>query len=205
MIIGNLGADVELKYTAGNQPVATFRLATSESWTDKEGQKQERTEWHRVVVFGRVAELCGKYLSKGRQVYVEGRLQTRQWQDKDGNTRYTTEINAKDVLFLNNGSRGDDYDNGGNRGGYGGGNQYNNNQYGNNQYDNSQYGGGNQYNNNSQYGGGSQYNNNQYNNGSQYGNSQYNNGAQYGNNGGNGAPADVAPDFSAEEEDNFPF
>lgn len=151
MIIGNLGADVELKYTAGNQPVASFRLATSDNWTDKEGQRQERTEWHRIVVFGRLAELCSKYLSKGRQVYVEGRLQTRQWQDKDGNTRYTTEINARDILFLNNGSRtgNDDYvpmDRGydgprSNNNGNQYGNQYNGNQYNSRQYNNdSQYG-----------------------------------------------------------------
>ncbi len=105
ILIGHLGADPEIRYTPSGQPVANFRLATSESWNDKSGQRQERTEWHRIVVWGKLAELCGEYLAKGRQVYVEGRIQTRQWDDRDGNKRYTTEVQAREVTFL--GGRGD--------------------------------------------------------------------------------------------------
>ena len=101
MIIGRLGQEPELRYTSGGSPVCTLNLATSETWNDKNsGQKQERTEWHRVVVWGKLAELCNQYLAKGRQAYVEGKLQTRAWDDKDGNKRYTTEINASTVQFL---------------------------------------------------------------------------------------------------------
>lgn len=116
IIIGNLGADPELRYTQSGQAVANFRIATNERWTDKEGATQERTEWHRVVVWGRQAENCEKYLSKGRQVYVEGRMQTRDWEDRDGNKRYTTEIVAQTVQFLSGGGPG-----GGGDGGGGGG------------------------------------------------------------------------------------
>jgi single-strand DNA-binding protein len=105
ILIGNLGADPEVRFTPGGQAVANFRIATSESWTDKSGQKQERTEWHRIVVWGKVAELCGEYLAKGRQVYVEGRLQTREWTDKEGKKNYTTEVVANHVVFL--GGRGE--------------------------------------------------------------------------------------------------
>jgi single-strand DNA-binding protein len=87
IVVGNLGKDPETRYTPGGQAVANFTVATNESFTDKGGQKQERTEWHRIVCFGKLAELCKEYLSKGRQVYLEGRLQTRQWDDKDGNKR----------------------------------------------------------------------------------------------------------------------
>lgn len=100
MLIGRLGQDPELKYTPSGSAVCNFSLATSETWTDKSGQKQERTEWHRVVVWGKLAELCNQYLAKGRQAFVEGSLQTRQWEDKQGGKRYTTEINAKNVQFL---------------------------------------------------------------------------------------------------------
>lgn len=100
MIIGNLGNDPEIRYTQGGQAVANFNVATNEKWTSKDGKKQERTEWHKVVVWGKQAENCGKYLKKGRTVHVEGKLQTRDWQDKDGNKRYTTEIVAHSVLFL---------------------------------------------------------------------------------------------------------
>jgi single-strand DNA-binding protein len=100
IIVGNLGKDPELRYTPQGQGVANFPIATSENWTDKQGQKQERTEWHRIVVWGKLGELCSKYLSKGRQAYVEGRLQTRAWDDKDGQKRYTTEIVATTVQFL---------------------------------------------------------------------------------------------------------
>jgi len=100
IVVGRLGADPEVKTVTGGQNVARLSVATSENWTDKQGQKQERTEWHRIVVWGKLAELCGKYLSKGRQVYVEGRLQTRQWEDQQGQKRYTTEIVANTVQFL---------------------------------------------------------------------------------------------------------
>ena len=100
ILIGNLGADPEVRFTPGGQAVANFRIATSESWTDKSGQKQERTEWHRIVVWGKLAELCGEYLAKGRQCFVEGRLQTREWTDKENRKNYTTEVIANNVVFL---------------------------------------------------------------------------------------------------------
>lgn len=100
IIVGRLGTDPEIKTVGNNNTVARLSVATSENWTDREGQKQERTEWHRVVVWGKLAELCGKFLSKGRQVYVEGRLQTRSWEDQQGQKRYTTEIVANTVQFL---------------------------------------------------------------------------------------------------------
>ena len=84
MLIGHLGSDPELRYTQGGQPVANFNLATNERWADKSGQMQERTEWHKIVVWGKIAETCEKYLKKGRQAYIEGRIQTRDWEDKDG-------------------------------------------------------------------------------------------------------------------------
>ncbi len=109
ILIGNLGQDPEVRYTPSGQAVANLRIATTESWNSKEnGQREQRTEWHRVVVWGKQAENCSQYLSKGRQVYVEGRLQTRSWNDKDGNTRYTTEIVANNVQFL--GGRSQDKD-----------------------------------------------------------------------------------------------
>ena len=100
ILIGNLGADPEVRFTQGGQAVANFRMATSESWKDKNGQQQERVEWHRIVVWGKLAELCGEYLKKGRQCYVEGRLQTREWTNKEGQKQYTTEIVANQVTFL---------------------------------------------------------------------------------------------------------
>jgi single-strand DNA-binding protein len=106
ILVGNLGADPEVRFTPGGQAVANFRIATSESWTDKSGQKQERTEWHRIVVWGKLAELCGEYLAKGRQCYVEGRLQTREWTDKEGKKNYTTEVVASSVVFLGGGGGG---------------------------------------------------------------------------------------------------
>ncbi len=99
ILIGNLGQDPELKHTQSGQAVANFSIATSESWKDKEGQKQEKTEWHRVVVWGKLAELCAKYLAKGRSCYLEGKLQTRMW-EKDGHKNYTTEVLAQTVQFL---------------------------------------------------------------------------------------------------------
>ncbi len=104
ILIGNLGRDVELRYTSSGAPVATLSLATTEVWNDKSGQRQEKTEWHRVVLWGKQAESLQEYLLKGRQIYIEGRLQTRQWDDRDGNKRYTTEIRADRLVLL--GSRG---------------------------------------------------------------------------------------------------
>lgn len=100
IIVGRLGTDPEVKNISPEQTVCRLSVATSESWTDKQGTKQERTEWHRVVVWGKLAELCGKYLSKSKQVYVDGRLQTRSWEDDNGGKKYTTEIVAKTVQFL---------------------------------------------------------------------------------------------------------
>jgi single-strand DNA-binding protein len=99
-LIGNLGHDQEMRYAQNGTPVANFSVATTEKWTDKQGVKQERTEWHRIVAWGKLGEVCGKYLVKGKQVFVEGKLQTRKWTDKDGNDRYTTEIQAREVKFL---------------------------------------------------------------------------------------------------------
>lgn len=119
MLIGNLGADPEVRYTASGSSVANFRIATTEVWNNRDGERQERTEWHRIVVWGKQAEHCGEYLSKGRSVYVEGRIQTREWEDKEGQKRYTTEINADRVTFL--GSRGEGGGGGGEGGGFSGG------------------------------------------------------------------------------------
>ncbi len=105
ILIGNLGRDPELRYTKDGRGVGNFTLATNERWRDKEGNSQERTEWHRVVVWGKDAENCAQYLQKGRSVYVEGRLQTREWEDRDGNKRQTTEVVAQTVRFL--GGRGE--------------------------------------------------------------------------------------------------
>jgi single-strand DNA-binding protein len=100
ILVGNLGRDPELRQTPNGQSVVNFTLATSETWTDKSGERVERTEWHRIVAWGKTAEMCNQYLSKGRTVYIEGRIQTREWEDKDGNKRYTTEINANTVNFI---------------------------------------------------------------------------------------------------------
>lgn len=104
MIIGRLGADPEVRYTQSNTAVASLSVATSEHWKDKNGEKQERTEWHRVVAWGRVAEICQEYLKKGSQVYIEGPIQTRDWEDKEGVKRYTTEIKALQLVMLGSGS-----------------------------------------------------------------------------------------------------
>jgi len=103
ILVGNLGRDAELRYTPGGAAVATLNLATTEVWNDKQGQRQEKTEWHRVVLWGKQAETLQEYLVKGKQIYVEGRLQTRQWDDKDGNKRYTTEIKADRITLLGGG------------------------------------------------------------------------------------------------------
>jgi len=100
ILIGNLGGDPEVRTTPSGTPVATFTLATNESWKDKDGALQERTEWHRIVAWSRLAEICGEYLRKGRQVYIEGRLQTRSWEDRQGNQRKTTEIVANQMMML---------------------------------------------------------------------------------------------------------
>jgi single-strand DNA-binding protein len=104
IILGNLGRDPELRHTPGGKAVATLRIATNEVWTDQSGERQERTEWHTVVVWGRQAENCNQYLKKGRSVYIEGRLTTRKWQDKDGKDRYSTEIVADRVQFIGGGT-----------------------------------------------------------------------------------------------------
>lgn len=101
ILIGNLGQDPDVRYTPSGAAVANFSIATTEKWKDKQsGNLEEKTEWHRVVVWGKLAELCKEYLAKGRSVYLEGRLQTRAWDDKDGNKRYTTEVVAQTVQFL---------------------------------------------------------------------------------------------------------
>ncbi len=106
ILVGNLGRDAELRYTPGGAAVATLNLATTEVWNDKGGQRQEKTEWHRIVLWGKQAESLQEYLTKGKQIYVEGRLQTRQWDDKDGNKRYTTEIKADRITLLGGGGGG---------------------------------------------------------------------------------------------------
>jgi single-strand DNA-binding protein len=113
MILGRLGTDPEIRYTPSGSAVCNFSVATSESWTDKNsGQKNEKTEWHRIVVWGKQAENCHKYLAKGRQAFIEGKLQTRSWDDKDGNKKYTTEIVSSNVQFIGGSpSTGDDASN----------------------------------------------------------------------------------------------
>ena len=100
MVIGNLGNDPEIRYTQSEIPVATFSVASIERWKDSNGNKQERTEWHRVVAWRRLAEVCGEHLHKGDKVFIEGKMQTRKWEDQDGNTRYTTEIVARDLEMI---------------------------------------------------------------------------------------------------------
>jgi len=104
ILVGNLGRDAELRYTPGGAAIATINMATTEVWNDKAGQRQEKTEWHRVVLWGKQAESLAEYLTKGKQIYIEGRLQTRQWDDKDGNKRYTTEIRGDRIVLLGGGS-----------------------------------------------------------------------------------------------------
>ena len=113
IIVGNLGSDPELRYTAGGTAVCNFSVATSESYKDRDGNMVENTEWHRVVAWARLAEICGEYLKKGRQVYIEGQIQTRSWEDKDGNTKYSTEIKAREMQMLGSRDGGDgDYSRG---------------------------------------------------------------------------------------------
>ena len=106
ILVGNLGRDAEMRYTPGGAAVATLNLATTEVWNDKGGQKQEKTEWHRIVLWGKMAESLKDYLIKGKQIYVEGRLQTRQWDDKEGVKRYTTEIRSDRIVLLGGGGGG---------------------------------------------------------------------------------------------------
>ncbi|MFN7702744.1 MAG: single-stranded DNA-binding protein [Deltaproteobacteria bacterium] len=119
MLIGNLGADPELKYTQGGQSVLKIRLATTETYLNKAGERQERTEWHTVVLWGKRAEALHKFLHKGKTIYVEGRIQTRSYEDKDGVKKYATDINANDIILL--GGRGEGGGGGGGAGGGGGG------------------------------------------------------------------------------------
>jgi len=112
ILIGNLGADPEIRYTQSGAAVANLRIATTETWK-KDGEKEEQTEWHRVVSFGRLAEICGEYLSKGSKVYIEGRIQTRKWEDRDGNPRYTTEVVAREMKMLSPRGAGDQGQGGG--------------------------------------------------------------------------------------------
>ncbi|MBE9503219.1 MAG: single-stranded DNA-binding protein [Proteobacteria bacterium] len=100
ILVGNLGRDPEVRYTKNGQAVASFSLATTERWTGKDGNKEDKTEWHRIVAWGKLGEICGEYLVKGKQVYIEGRLQTRDWDDKDGNKKSTTEIVANNMVML---------------------------------------------------------------------------------------------------------
>ena len=107
ILIGNVGRDPELRNTTGGSAVCSLSVATTRKWKSQSGEMQEETEWHRVVAYGRTAEIAGEYLAKGRSVYIEGRLQTRKWQDKDGIERYTTEIVAEDLVLLGGGDRND--------------------------------------------------------------------------------------------------
>jgi single-strand DNA-binding protein len=108
LLLGNLGRDPEVRYTASGKAVATFTIATSQRWKDQDGNDQERTEWHRVVAWGRLGEVCGEYLSKGKQVFIEGRIQSREWEDQDGNKRTTVEIIANDMIMLGGGNYSQD-------------------------------------------------------------------------------------------------
>ena len=106
ILIGRLGKDPEVRYTPDGLMVTNFNLATDEQWKDKSGQKVQKTEWHRIVTFGKLAEICGNYLTKGKMIYVEGRIQTRSWEDKEGAKRYTTEIVASDMRMLDSKGQG---------------------------------------------------------------------------------------------------
>ena len=108
ILVGNLGADPEIRYTQSGSQVATFNVATTERWRDQEGQQQESTEWHRIVAWRKLAEICGEYLHKGSKVYIEGKIQTRKWQDQNGNDRYTTEIVAREMKMLDRRDSGSD-------------------------------------------------------------------------------------------------
>ena len=180
ILVGNLGNDPEVRYMPNGNAVANLSLATSESWKDQQGQVQERTEWHRLTMYRRLAEIAGEYLKKGSQIYVEGKLQTRKWQDQQGQDRYTTEIIVDQMQML------------GGRNNNGGGNQGNNqNQGGYNQGNNQNQGGGNQGGYNQNQGG---------NNGG--GNQGGGNQNQGGQNAGKNPPM-AEPDF--DFDDDIPF
>ncbi|MEE2789903.1 MAG: single-stranded DNA-binding protein, partial [Myxococcota bacterium] len=127
ILVGRLGADPEIRYTQSGQPVGSLRLATSENWNDRDGNRQERTEWHSVTVWGKQAELCGQYLAKGRQVYIEGRLQSREYTDREGVNKRAWDVVASQIVFLGgrgeSGGWGGNQQGGGNQGGGWGGNQ----------------------------------------------------------------------------------
>jgi single-strand DNA-binding protein len=110
ILVGNLGRDPEMRYMPSGDALASFSIATTDSWKDKNGQKQERTEWHRISMFGKQAEIAGEYLKKGSSVYIEGRLQTRKWQDKEGNERQTTEVVADRMQMLGGRGGGNTYE-----------------------------------------------------------------------------------------------
>ena len=118
ILVGNLGDDPELRYTNSGAAVCNMSLATNESYTDQDGNEVQQTEWHDVVAWERLGEICEEYLSKGSQVYFEGKLQTNEWEDRDGNTRYSTEVKARDMMFLDSNRQG-----AGDQGGRGGGSQ----------------------------------------------------------------------------------
>ncbi|WP_430387859.1 single-stranded DNA-binding protein [Dyella sp. 20L07] len=181
IIVGNLGADPETRYTGNGTAITSLRIATSENWTDKQsGEKQERTEWHRVKLFGRLAEISGEYLKKGRQVYIEGSLRTDKYTDKDGVERFSTDIIANEMQMLGGGSEGGAGGGGGgfqrSQGGGGGGQQR-------------QSGGG--------YGGG------QSRGGDNYGGGQARGGDNYGNQQRQSAPAPVQN--NSFDDDDIPF
>jgi single-strand DNA-binding protein len=182
IVVGNLGADPETRYTSSGSAITSLRIATSEQWTDKQsGEKQERTEWHRVKLFGRLAEISGEYLKKGRQVYIEGSLRTDKYTDKDGVERYSTDIIANEMQMLGGGSEGG----GGGGAGGGGGGGYR---------DRPQQGGGGQRQGGGNYQGG----------GNNYGGGQ----SQSRGGGNQGAPSRQAPPPPADnnfDDDDIPF
>ncbi len=182
ILVGNLGRDPEVRYSANGGAVANITIATSEQWTDKQsGQKQERTEWHRVVLFNRLGEIAGEYLRKGSQVYIEGKLQTRKWQDNNGQDRYTTEIVANEMQML------------GGRGGAGGG--------GGGDYAPDNYGGGAP----AGGGGGGGYNRPQGGGQPQGGQGGQGGGGGFGGQGGGGAPAPSGGGNFDDFDDDIPF
>jgi len=117
ILVGNLGRDAEMRFTSGGTPVATVSMATTERFNDREGNKKEDTQWHRIVIWGKTAESLHEYLTKGKQIYVEGKLQTREWQDKEGKTNKTTEVRADKIVLLGGGGGGGERTAGGSRGG----------------------------------------------------------------------------------------
>ena len=195
ILVGNLGNDPEVRYMPNGNAVANLSLATSESWKDQQGQVQERTEWHRLTMYRRLAEIAGEYLKKGSQIYVEGKLQTRKWQDQQGQDKYTTEIIVDQMQML------------GGRNNNGGGNQGNNQNQGGgyNQGNKQNQGGGYNQGNNQNQGGGYNQGNNQNQGGGNQGNNQNQGGGNQGNgqNQGGKNPPMAEPDF--DFDDDIPF